>query len=212
MAISPLASPSTPSATPQAGTNSSASPTLRATEDSSQLQQMSATELRNQRTKEHNLSILQANQNASLSATSEPLSLLYQTAIDAINAELAPTLGENAVQRTQQEGIDTSAEATAERIVSASVSSFGRFQELHADLPEAEQLDRFLDVISSGIEEGFAAAKDILEGLSVLEGSIAEDIDKTYDLVQQGLEQFRELFSADKASGADAADDPSVEV
>lgn len=162
--------------------------------------QLSATESRLLRTKQHNLAILEANQNASLSVPGQPLSLLYQTAINAINAELAPTLGENAVERTQAEALDTSSEATAERILSASIGSFGKFQELHPELAEPEQADRFIELISSGVEQGFAAAKDILEGLSVLEGSIAEDIANTYELVQQGLEQFRELFAAGEGS------------
>lgn len=160
-------------------------------------EQLSATESRNFRTKQHNLAILEANQKASLSVPGQPLSLLYQTAIDAINIELAPTLGENAVERAQEEGLDSSPEATAERILSASIGSFGRFQELHPELPEAQQAERFIELISSGVEQGFATAKEILEGLSVLEGSIAESIAETYELVQQGLEQFRHLFSAD---------------
>lgn len=174
-----------------------------AADQQASIDQLSATEARNQRTKQHNLAILEANQNASLSVPGQPLSLLYQTAIDAINAELAPTLGEGAVERAQEEGLDTSPEATAERILSASISSFGRFQELHPELAEPEQADRFIELISSGIEQGFAAAKDILDGLSVLEGSLADNIAKTYELVQDGLEQFHQLFLdaniADKA-------------
>ena len=176
--------------------------------DSTQTQpeQLSATELRNQRVRQHNLAILEANQKASLSVSGEPLSLLYQTAIDAINAELAPTLGDRAIERTQLEGIDTSPEATADRIVSMSLGTFGKYQELHADLPESEQVDGFLALVSSGIDQGFGAAKDILEGLSVLEGSIADDINKTYELVQLGLEQFREHFMADKKGDEQVSD------
>lgn len=175
-------------------------------EKQTQPEQLSATELRNQRAKQHNLAILEANRNASLSVPGEPLSLLYQTAIDAINAELATTMGSNAIERAQREGVDTSPEATAERIVGMTMGTFGKFQEIHAGLPESEQVDRFLELISSGIDQGFGAAKDILEGLSVLEGSIADDINKTYELVQQSLEQFREHFLADKGAGEEVSD------
>lgn len=171
-----------------------------------QPEQLSATELRNQRAKQRNLAILEANQNASLSVSGQPLSLLYQIAIDAINAELAPAMGDNAIERAQREGLDTSPEATAERIVSMTMGTFGKFQELHAELPESEQIDRFLELISLGIDQGFGAAKDILEGLSVLKGSIADDIGKTYELVQQGLERFREHFSADKNTDETVSD------
>lgn len=198
MAISPVGS------TPILNVTSSeerARHPMDSAEKQANTEQLSATELRNQRVKQHNLAILEANQNASLSVSGEPLSLLYQTAIDAINAELAPVMGDNAIERTQQEGVDTSPEATAGRIVSMTMGTFGKFQEQHAGLPESEQVDQFLELISSGIDQGFGAAKDILEGLSVLEGSIADDINKTYELVQQGLQQFREHFLAGK--GAD---------
>ena len=195
MAILPVGSTPTLST---ASSDERARQQVELTEKRAQPEQQSATELRNQRAKQRNLAILEANQNASLSVSGQPLSLLYQTAIDAINAELAPTMGDKAIERAQQAGLDTSPEATAERIVSMTMGTFGNFQELHAELPESEQVDRFLELISSGVDQGFGAAKDILEGLSVLEGSIADDISKTYELVQQGLAQFREHFLADK--------------
>ncbi len=41
-----------------------------------------------------------------------------------------------------------------------------------------------------GIERGFAEARDILESLSVLNGKVKEDVDSTYDLIQQGLDRL----------------------
>ena len=38
-----------------------------------------------------------------------------------------------------------------------------------------------------GIERGFEEAKDILESLDVLNGKVKDDINSTYDLIQQGL-------------------------
>lgn len=51
-----------------------------------------------------------------------------------------------------------------------------------------------MSVISGGIEQGFKDARDILENLSVLEGKVAADIDRTYDLVQEGLKHFSDGF------------------
>ena len=58
-------------------------------------------------------------------------------------------------------------------------------------------LNQFVDVISSGINQGFAEAREILVGLQVLEGDIASNIDLTYDLVGEKLDAFmeRELAS-----------------
>ena len=50
--------------------------------------------------------------------------------------------------------------------------------------------------IGGGIDQGFAEARGILDGLGVLEGELKDNIDLTYDLVQQGLQAFREGFSS----------------
>src|SRR5690606_3381941 len=64
-----------------------------------------------------NTAILRANEQVSLRSNNDSLSLLYKTALEGINAELEPVLGENAAQKIYDSGIDTSPEATAERIV-----------------------------------------------------------------------------------------------
>jgi hypothetical protein len=46
--------------------------------------------------------------------------------------------------------------------------------------------------IGDAIDHGFKEASDILSGLKVLEGDIAAGVDKTYELIQQGLAQFRQ--------------------
>lgn len=49
-------------------------------------------------------------------------------------------------------------------------------------------------MIRKGIEQGFAEARDILASLQVLEGNILEDVDRTYELVQEGLNNFETEF------------------
>ena len=50
-------------------------------------------------------------------------------------------------------------------------------------------------VIGGGIEQGFAEAREILDGLGVLQGDIANNIEQTYQRVQEGLQAFRAQFS-----------------
>ncbi|MEH6471476.1 MAG: DUF5610 domain-containing protein [Halopseudomonas sp.] len=149
-----------------------------------------------------NAAIMQANQQVSLQAGNEPLALLYTAAIDAINEKLAPSLGENALQRGLDEGLDVSPEATAERIVSLTTGLFSRYQDSNPELDFSAQVERFVEVISGGIEQGFNEARDILDGLNVLEGDIAANIDTTYELVQQGLQAF-----VDQMLGLDSGPD-----
>ncbi|MFT7127968.1 MAG: hypothetical protein ACI89U_000073 [Gammaproteobacteria bacterium] len=148
---------------------------------------------REERRTERNAEILQAHHEASLSSRNEPLSLLYKTALEALRQELEPILGGKTIEEAHENGLDTSPEATAERIVSLSTGFFSRFKEQNPELTAQEQIVSFSEIVSKGIDKGFSEAREILDGLKVLkEGDIAENIDKTYELVQQGLQDFRE--------------------
>ncbi len=54
-----------------------------------------------------------------------------------------------------------------------------------------------------GIEKGFAEARDILESLSVLNGQVKEDINTTYDLLQQGLDRLEQGINNTQNQGGD---------
>ncbi|MBV2128586.1 DUF5610 domain-containing protein [Arsukibacterium indicum] len=139
-----------------------------------------------------NVAILKANEKVSLSSNNDSLSLLYKTALEGINAELEPVFGENAAQKIYDSGIDTSPEATAERIVAFATGFYSRYKALNPGRTEQEQLDSFLKVIGGGIEKGFADAKDILKGLKVYEGEVEARVDQTYAKVMAGLDSFRQ--------------------
>lgn len=137
-----------------------------------------------------NQAILQANANVSISAGNEPMALLFKTAIQGIN----DVLGGNTIQNAYDSGLDVSPEATADRIVTLSTAFYPQYKEQHPELSEEEAATKFTDLISGGIEQGFAEAREILSSLNVLEGDIASNIDKTYDLVQEGLKSFLEKY------------------
>ncbi|ACA85285.1 DUF5610 domain-containing protein [Shewanella woodyi] len=142
-----------------------------------------------------NSAIISAQQEVSLSSSNEPLVLLYRAAIEAINEELAPSMGENALQTAYDNGVDTSPEATADRIVSFATNFFSLYQEQNSNMSFDEQLTSFMEIIGGAIDQGFDEAKDILNGLQVLEGDIADGVDQTYSLVQDGLLAFKESFN-----------------
>jgi len=137
-----------------------------------------------------NKSILNASLSVTLSAGNNSLSLLYQSAIEHINLALKPDFGANAIQNASDSGIDISPQATADRIVSMSTAFFGKYLEKHPEKDLQTALYDFTKIIGGGINQGFAEARKILDGLNVLQGDIASNIDKTYDLVQSGLKSF----------------------
>lgn len=141
-----------------------------------------------------NLSILQVSLNSS--EGDGAMSLLFKTAVEGINDVLRPEIGDNAIQKAYAQGIDVSPEATADRIVQMSTTFFDAYHSTHPHLSLDEALDSFVKVIGSGIEQGFKEARDILSGLQALDGNIASNIDKTYDLVQQGLQSFLQNYQA----------------
>ncbi|MBZ9610465.1 DUF5610 domain-containing protein [Rheinheimera maricola] len=157
------------------------------TEDNREIKDVAAQAKRTQ-----NTAILKANEQVSLRSNNDSLSLLYKTALEGINAELEPVLGENASQKIYDSGIDTSPEATAERIIAFATAFYSRYKELSGAESEEKTLDNFLAVITPGIDKGFTDAKDILKGLKVYEGDVETGVDSTYDMVMQGLASFRE--------------------
>jgi len=142
-----------------------------------------------------NQAILSAQEDVSLKSGDESMTLLYRAAIEAINEQLAPAMGENAIQTAYDNGVDTSPEATADRIVSFATQFFSVHQQQNSNMSLDEQLDSFMSIIGGAIDNGFKEARDILSGLKVLQGDIADGVDKTYGLVQEGLQAFRDSFN-----------------
>lgn len=148
--------------------------------------QLSTAELRTAQ----NQAIIDASLQASISSANKPMELLYRTAIDTLNGLLETDLGAKALQTAYTSDLDVSPEATAGRILGQSTAFFDAYRLQHPDLDDADARLSFTDLIRSGIETGFADAREILDGLGVLQGDIASAIDATHALVMDGLEAF----------------------
>jgi len=149
-----------------------------------------------------NASILQASLEVSISSQNDPLALVYKSAIENLNDILKPQLGENAIQNAASQ--DNSPEATAGRILSFIKSTFQMFSlnnSKSADGTDATDgsdtgtdnnaaFDNFMSLIQKGVDQGFSEARGILSGLNVLNGDIASNIDKTYEILKKGIADF----------------------
>lgn len=120
--------------------------------------------------------------------------LLYKTALEGINSELEAEFGPNAAEKIKNSGVDTSPQATADRIVGFATAFYQKYSEQNPDMPEEERLDKFLALVGGGVDKGFEDARSILDGLGVLEGKVSEDIDSTYSLIKDGFAKFREMI------------------
>ena len=155
---------------------------------------------RNDAKKALNTSILASTIDLGIKSEGGSIALLLKAALENINEALEPTIGPDAIQNTADSGLDVSPEATAERIVSLSTNFFDAFQAQHTNRSLEENLSRFIEVISKGIDQGFSEARDILSSLQVLEGDIASNIDATYALVQDKLAAFEVSFTRNETS------------
>lgn len=135
-----------------------------------------------------NVAIVQSSLSVSISSGNEPLALLYKSAINSLNETLQADFGENAIQNAA--GQDNSPEATASRIVQLSTGFFEAYKKQNPGQDDATSLKNFMETIKGGFEQGFKEASNILSGLKVLNGDIAANVQKTYELVQKGYADF----------------------
>ena len=139
-------------------------------------------------TKQFKVGILESALQVSIQAGNDSQALLFRTAIDRINEVLGISEGPDALQKAASQ--DNSPEATAARILSFTTGLYAAYAAKRPDDDPEQVASDFVDVIRSGFEKGFNEAKDILKGLNVLNGEVEAGINKTYQLVQKGMDDF----------------------
>ena len=65
-----------------------------------------------------------------------------------------------------------------------------------AEGADSEQLQKHMQAFRKGVEQGFADARKILDGLGVLNGQVAANIDDTYQRIQDGLGELDQRYAA----------------
>ncbi|MDH3355017.1 MAG: DUF5610 domain-containing protein [Chromatiales bacterium] len=150
-----------------------------------------------------NQAILSSASEVSLSSGNKSLHLLYRSAIDSLNETLAPELGDNAIERAAETPEDFTPENTAERIASFALNFYSAYQGQHPEMSKEDSVNSFIELMSGAVEKGVNEARGILDGMGVLEGDVAGNIDKTMALIQERFEAFRELTLGGEETQAD---------
>ncbi|WP_168188912.1 DUF5610 domain-containing protein [Thiomicrorhabdus sediminis] len=133
------------------------------------------------------------------------LKITYQAAIEKLNEILSEqmqiTPNENQPAPISEEALKSQGgldywtpENTAKRIADGAIAFLPGFQRANPELEGEELINHFLDVVGGGLTSGFDEARDILGDLNVLEGEVANNIDRTYGLLQDRLTIFRNQF------------------
>lgn len=140
-----------------------------------------------------------------------PLSLLNSTTSRAAQTSLSQTARNNAADAqavlanrlAEKLGLqpstvngsrdDFTPEKVAERVLGFIEQ---RIQREAASGADTAKLDKLLSQARDGVEKGFAEARKVLEGMGVLKGQVASDIDDTYTRIQDGLGALDKRFGS----------------
>lgn len=164
------------------GSTSSAATQVQSTDDTKQMSPAAKAKA------QLNASIVQASLTVSINSSNEPMSVVLKTALTGINEALKGDFGDNAIENAMSQ--DNTPDGTAGRIVSLSTAFYEAYKQQHPGEDEETTLNNFVNTLKKGVDQGFKEARDVLQGLNVLNGDIASNIDKTYDLVQKGFDDF----------------------
>ena len=86
--------------------------------------------------------------------------------------------------------IDTSPEATANRIADFALGAFSAWQKNHADLDEQGAREEFALFIGGAIQQGIGEARGILTALDALSPEVDSNINRTWEIIQERLNDF----------------------
>lgn len=86
-----------------------------------------------------------------------------------------------------------SPENTAQRIVSFATGFIEPYVQNHGGEASEENVSEFSSLITDAIKEGFAKAKEVL-GNPKSDSEIGRNIEKTFQLVLEGIEEFQQSF------------------
>ena len=77
----------------------------------------------------------------------------------------------------------------------------GRLESAKADGADTTALQKMYDQAAKGVEKGFEEARKILDGMGVLKGKVAADIDETWQRIQTGMQDIAQRLLPDASGG-----------
>lgn len=138
--------------------------------------------------------------------------IMFDSVVEQINKALREAGIDLKVEDGQTGKIDTSPEGTARRITDFATGFLDAFRQNHASEGNAVQVQGFMSLTRNAIQEGFQSARDFLEGITKLSDTVEQNIDETFELTNQYLDEFEQTQLAPPESGNDTPPETSVEV
>jgi len=121
-------------------------------------------------------------------STEETIRIVTEKSLEKLLAVVNDARAELGIPVGQ--AIDTSPEATADRIVDFALGAFSRFQDNHPELEGQDARQAFSEFIFGAIEQGIQEARDILTALNALDEGTNTVIDNISQIIQSRLNEF----------------------
>lgn len=103
------------------------------------------------------------------------------------------------------------ADYTPEKVAGRILDFIGQRLEYEAaNGADTTRLEKVLKQTQEGVEKGFAEARAILDGMGVLKGQVAADIDDTYKRIQAGFTELNNRFGTSSQTPAPVAGGSNV--
>ena len=120
--------------------------------------------------------------------TNQATNAVLARAMDKLRAVVSDA--RSALGMAEDSIIDTSAEATANRIADFALSAFDKWSKNHSEVEGEEARQQFADFIGAAIEQGISEARGILSALDSLNPEVDSNITSTAQIIQQRLQDF----------------------
>jgi len=97
--------------------------------------------------------------------------------------------------------LDTSPEATADRIFNFAVGFFEAYRSQHPELDDETARESFVDLVGGAVQQGIQEARDILTAIAPISESVNAGIDKIAQILENRFTQFLERSVPESALG-----------
>jgi hypothetical protein len=131
--------------------------------------------------------ILQIGKGDSLSAD-KSMQVVYERAMQKLQSVVSDA--KSALGISDDEELDTTPEATANRIADFALSGYDQWSKKHTNLSDDESRKQYSDYIGGAIQEGISQARDFLKSLNSLTGDVDSNINSTWETIQKRLNDF----------------------
>jgi len=134
--------------------------------------------------------------------------IMFDSVVEQINKALQEAGIDLTVEDAHNGKLDVSPDATAQRIVGFASGFLDAFRQNHVGEASQAQLHGFMSLTRAAIEDGFQQARLFLEGITKLSDAIEENIDQTFELTNQYLDDFyqAQLAEAPSTSAPESSD------